>query len=107
MTGAILGAAANRIPVVVDGFISTAAAFLARTLNPLIDDYIILSHKSAETGYSYAAGFLGQKPLLDLDMRLGEGTGAALGINLVEVAIKTLNEMATFSSAGVVDVKEL
>lgn len=107
MAGAMLGAAANNIPVVVDGFISTAAACLARTLNPLVDQYLILSHHSAETGYSHAMGYMGSKPLLDLGLRLGEGTGAALGISLAEAAVTTLRNMATFDQAGVTDVKEI
>lgn len=107
MTGAIIAAAANRIPVVVDGFISTAAALLAVQLNPIIDSYIILSHHSAERGYSHASGFLGRKPLLDLGMRLGEGTGSALGISIVEAAVKALCEIRTFTEAGVTDVKDV
>ena len=105
MAGAMLGAAANSIPVVVDGFISTAAACLARTLNPLIDDYLILSHFSAETGYDLISDFMGKKPLLDLGLRLGEGTGAALGISLADAAVRALGEMFTFDQAGVIDVK--
>ncbi|MCP4162665.1 MAG: nicotinate-nucleotide--dimethylbenzimidazole phosphoribosyltransferase [Deltaproteobacteria bacterium] len=107
MAGAMLGAAANNIPVVVDGFISTAAACLARTLCPGIDDYLILSHHSAETGFIHASNYVGQKPLLDLGLRLGEGTGAALGISIVEASIKALKKMATFEQAGVIDVKEI
>ncbi len=107
MAGAMLGAAANHIPVVVDGFISTAAACLARALSPLVDDYLILSHHSAETGFVHASNHVGQKPLLDLGLRLGEGTGSALGISIVEASIKTINEMATFEQAGVIDVKEI
>jgi nicotinate-nucleotide--dimethylbenzimidazole phosphoribosyltransferase len=93
LTGAIIGAASHGVPVMVDGFISTAALFLARALCPLIDDYIILSHSSAETGHSLASDFMRKKPLLDLGLRLGEGTGAAIGISLVEYAIKALDQM--------------
>jgi len=107
MAGAMLGAAASNIPIVVDGFISTAAVCLARTLNPLVDQYIILSHQSAETGFIHAADYLGSVPLLDLGLRLGEGTGAALGISLADAAVRALREMATFEQAGVTDVKEL
>ncbi len=107
MAGAMLGAAANNIPVVVDGFISTAAAFLAGTLCPVIDDYLILSHHSAETGYNFASDFVGKKPLLDLGLRLGEGTGAALAISIIDAAIRALNEMASFDEAGVIDIKKL
>jgi nicotinate-nucleotide--dimethylbenzimidazole phosphoribosyltransferase len=99
MAGAMLAAAANNIPVVVDGFISTAAACLARSLNPLVDDYLILSHLSAENGFVHASDFLGKKPLLDLGLRLGEGTGAALGIFLTDASVRTLREMATFQEA--------
>jgi len=107
MAGAMLGAASHNIPVVVDGFISTAAACLARTLNPLVDDYLVLSHFSAERGFSHAADHVGQKPLLDLGLRLGEGTGAALGISLADAAVRALTEMSTFKEAGVIDVKEI
>ncbi len=107
MAGAMLGAAANNIPVVVDGFISTAAAYLARNLNPLVDNYLILSHHSAETGYGHATGYLGKKPLLDLGFRLGEGTGAALGISLAVAASVALREIATFDEAKVTDIKKL
>ncbi len=107
MAGAMLAAAANNIPVVIDGFISTAAAFIAISINPLVEVYLILSHNSAETGYSHAAGFLEKKPLLDLGFRLGEGTGAALGISLCDAAVAALRDMSTFDEAGVLDVKEL
>lgn len=105
MAGAMLAAAANNIPVIVDGFISTAAACLAKTLNPLIDEYLILSHHSAETGFDHASNFVGQKPLFDLGLRLGEGTGAALGISLAEAAVCALRDISTFEDAGVIDVK--
>lgn len=107
MSGAMLAAAANNIPVVIDGFISTAAAFIAISINPLVEEYLILSHNSAETGYSHASGFLDKKPLLDLGFRLGEGTGAALGISLCDAAVATLRDISTFEEAGVLDVKEL
>lgn len=107
MTGAMIGAASKKVPVVVDGFISTAAAILASQLNRQIDDYLILSHHSAERGFGHVSGFLGQKPLLDLGLRLGEGTGAALAISLIEASVKALKEIRTFSQAGVTDIKEL
>lgn len=107
MTGAMIAAAACRVPVMVDGFISTAAALLAVQLNPLIEGYLILSHQSAEKGYSHGAGFLGQKPLLDLGLRLGEGTGAAIGISIAEAAVTALRNIRTFDEAGVTDVTEL
>jgi nicotinate-nucleotide--dimethylbenzimidazole phosphoribosyltransferase len=103
IAGAILGCAANRIPVVVDGFISTAGALIANSIEPKSAAYMIPSHSSVERGHQIALQHLGLKPLFDFDMRLGEGTGAAIGINIAEAAVKILNEMATFSSAGVSD----
>jgi nicotinate-nucleotide--dimethylbenzimidazole phosphoribosyltransferase len=101
LTGVILAAAANRVPVVIDGFISGAAALIASTLEPKVKDYMIAAHCSVERGHKIALEFLGLKPVLDLNLRLGEGTGAALAINIVEASVKILNEMATFQSAGV------
>ena len=101
LAGVMLGAAARRIPIVIDGFISGAAALIAIALAPQLKDYIIASHVSAEAGHSAMLKHMGLKPLLNLDMRLGEGTGAALGIFIVEAAVRTLNEMATFAEAGV------
>ncbi|MBN1160613.1 MAG: nicotinate-nucleotide--dimethylbenzimidazole phosphoribosyltransferase [Dehalococcoidales bacterium] len=101
LAGVILGAAARRIPVVIDGFISGAAAIIATKLAPQAKDYIIAAHVSAEAGHTAMLEYLGLKPLLDLEMRLGEGTGAALGIIVIEAAVMTLNEMATFAEAGV------
>jgi nicotinate-nucleotide--dimethylbenzimidazole phosphoribosyltransferase len=103
IAGAILGCAANRIPVVVDGFISTAGALIANTIEPKSATYMIPSHSSVEKGHQIALKQLRLKPLFDFDMRLGEGTGAAFGISIAEAAVKILNEMATFSSAGVSD----
>ncbi len=101
LAGVMLGAAARRIPVVIDGFISGAAAIIAAALVPQVKEYIIAAHCSAEAGHAAMLKFLGLKPLLNLDMRLGEGTGAALGIFIAEAAVRTLNEMATFAEAGV------
>ena len=101
LAGCILAAAMHRIPVVIDGFISTASALIAVKLCPLVRDYLIAAHRSAEKGHQIALGYLDQRPLLDLSMRLGEGTGAALGIALCELSVKILNEMATFEEAGV------
>ena len=103
LAGAILAAAANRRPVVIDGFISTAAAMIAVSLAPVVRDYLIAAHTSMELGHHLMMKWLGVAPLLDLQMRLGEGTGAALAMSLVEAACKTLDEMATFSEAGVSD----
>ena len=101
LCGVMLAAAAHRVPVVIDGFISGAAALLATALAPKLKDFLIASHVSAETGNQPLLDYLGLKPLLDLKMRLGEGTGAALGIFLAETAARVLNEMATFTEAGV------
>jgi nicotinate-nucleotide--dimethylbenzimidazole phosphoribosyltransferase len=101
LTGVMLGAAARRIPVVIDGFISGAAALIAMALAPRLKDHIIAAHISAEAGHAAMLEYMGLKPLLNLGMRLGEGTGAALGIFLAEAAARTLNEMATFTEAGV------
>ncbi len=101
IAGVILGAAAHRVPVVVDGFISTAGALIAHTLCPPAGAYMISGHRSVEIGHQTALAHIGLKPLVDLDLRLGEGTGAALGIGLVEASCKVLAEMATFADAGV------
>ncbi len=101
LAGVMLGAAAKRIPVVIDGFISGAAALIGMALAPTLKDFIIPAHVSAEAGHPALLRHLGLKPLLELGMRLGEGTGAALGIFLAEAAARTLNEMATFAEAGV------
>ena len=101
IAGAILGAAALGIPVVVDGFISTAGAMIAALLCPLSKDYMFFSHRSEEVGHEYMLRFFGARPLLDLGLRLGEGTGAALAISLVEASARILSEMSTFESAGV------
>jgi nicotinate-nucleotide--dimethylbenzimidazole phosphoribosyltransferase len=103
MAGVMLGAAAHRRPVVVDGFISTAAAMIAVAIAPQVRPYLIAAHRSQEPGHQAMLSWLGLTPLMDLDMRLGEGTGAALGISLVEAACKILSEMATFAEAGVSD----
>ncbi|RMF90777.1 MAG: nicotinate-nucleotide--dimethylbenzimidazole phosphoribosyltransferase, partial [Methanobacteriota archaeon] len=101
LAGVILGAAANRVPVVIDGYISGAAALIAAAIAPQAKDYMIAAHQSVEKGHKAVLKHLGLKPLLDLELRLGEGTGAALGITIVEAACKVLDEMATFDEAGV------
>lgn len=103
LAGAILAAAAHRIPVVIDGFISSAAAMVAVSLAPEVRHYLISAHRSQELGHQIMLEWLGLEPLLDLNMRLGEGTGAVLAMSLVEAACKILSEMATFSEAGVSD----
>lgn len=106
LAGVILGAAANRVPVVIDGFISGAAALIAASLAPQVKDYLIAAHVSAEAGHKIMLKHLGLKPLLDLEMRLGEGTGAALAIFLSETAAHVLAEMATFAEAEVSEKNE-
>lgn len=106
IAGVILGAAAHRLPVVIDGFISGAGALIAAGLAPQVKDYLIAAHLSVERGHRLVLERLGLTPLLNLNMRLGEGTGAALGISLVEAAVKILNEMATFAEAGVSEAVE-
>ncbi len=101
IAGVVLGAAYFKIPVVVDGFISTAGALLAGKLVPGAVDYLIAAHQSVEYGHIYMLNELGLKPLLNLNLRLGEGTGAALAMTIVEAAAQIINRMATFESAGV------
>nr|Q3ARQ5.1 RecName: Full=Nicotinate-nucleotide--dimethylbenzimidazole phosphoribosyltransferase; Short=NN:DBI PRT; AltName: Full=N(1)-alpha-phosphoribosyltransferase [Chlorobium chlorochromatii CaD3] len=101
ITGFILGAAARRIPVVVDGFISSSGALVAMKMVPSVVDYLFFSHLSAEQGHGAVMEALGVRPMLSLDLRLGEGTGAALAMQLVDAALKIYNEMATFSGAQV------
>lgn len=101
LAGVMIGAASQRVPVVVDGFISGAAALIACDIAPAVQPYLIAAHRSVEIGHRAALEHLRLEPLLDLDMRLGEGTGAALGISLCQAACKILDEMATFNEAGV------
>jgi nicotinate-nucleotide--dimethylbenzimidazole phosphoribosyltransferase len=101
LAGLMLGGAAARVPVVLDGFIAGAAALIAVGLQPLCRDYLMASHRSVERGHQAILDHLNLKPLLDLDLRLGEGTGACLGMHLVFAAIKIMTEMATFGEAGV------
>jgi len=103
IAGLILGAASLHKPVVVDGFISTAGALIAHSLCPLSAHYMICAHGSMEKGHRFMLELLGQKPLLDLNLRLGEGTGAALAMNLLDAAHLVMTRMATFASAGVTD----
>ena len=106
LAGVILGAAANHIPVVIDGFISGAAALIAAGLSPTAREYLIAAHLSMEAGHRVALDHLGLTPLLNLNMRLGEGTGAALAISIAEAAAKILDEMTTFEEAGVSEAEE-
>lgn len=96
MAGVILGCSANRIPVVLDGFISYAAALLAYNINPKTKEYMIASHSSAEPGTTKALEIMGLKPFLDMQMRLGEGSGAALAFNIIEASNYVYKNMATF-----------
>ncbi|CAN5511011.1 nicotinate-nucleotide--dimethylbenzimidazole phosphoribosyltransferase [soil metagenome] len=101
MAGAMLQAASERRVVLVDGFIAGAAALVAQALAPHVRDYLVFCHRSAETGHRLLLAHLQAKPLLELDLRLGEGTGALLAWPLVQSAANFLNEMASFESAGV------
>ncbi len=101
ITGMILGAAARKTPVVVDGFISSAGALVACKLCPHVEDYLFYSHRSAEIGHTVFLEHFGHRPLLDLDLRLGEGTGAALAMNVIEGALRCYLEMARFSDGAV------
>lgn len=101
LVGLCLGAAAAKIAIVTDGFIATAAAALAVKICPFVGDYVFASHNSVEIGHAALLEFVGQKPLFNFEMRLGEGTGAALALNIIVAAIAAFNEMATFSQAGV------
>ncbi len=101
ITGLILGAASLRKPVVIDGFISTAGALIAQAIAPDCTDYIIAAHNSVEPGHKVMLGKLGKQALLDLNLRLGEGTGAALAMNIVDASVKVLTEVATFEEAHV------
>jgi len=103
LAGIILAAAARKVPVVIDGFISGAAALIAYRLCAKVKQYLIAAHCSVEKGHIIALKFMGLKPLLNLDLRLGEGTGAALAMNIVDASLKIMNEMATFESAQVTE----
>lgn len=103
LVGVILAGAGRRAPVVLDGFIATAAALVAVRLHPATREYLIASHQSAEPGHACLLRSLGLTPYLDLGMRLGEGTGAALGIGLIRAALACYVEMATFAEAGVAE----
>jgi len=106
LAGVILAAAANRVPVIIDGFISSAAALIAASLCPESRSYMIASHVSVEPGHKLMLDQLALKPMLFMNMRLGEGTGAALASSLVEASCKVLAEMATFAEAGVAEKEE-
>ena len=101
IAGIVLGAAANKLPVVIDGFISTAGALIAYCIEPKTADYMFSAHNSVEIGHKAMLEKMGLEPILDLNLRLGEGTGAALAMLLIEAGLKIYKEMATFGEAGV------
>jgi len=101
LVGVILEGASRRKPVIIDGFISGAAALVAAAMDQEVTGYLIASHRSQELGHGAVLERLGLRPLLDLDLRLGEGTGAALALPLVRASARLLNDMATFGEAGV------
>jgi nicotinate-nucleotide--dimethylbenzimidazole phosphoribosyltransferase len=103
LAGVALGCAAERVPVVLDGFITGAAALVAARIEPAAVDAMIAAHRSPEPGHALVLDALGLEPLLDLGLRLGEGTGAALAIPIVRSALALLNDMASFDDAGVTD----
>ncbi len=101
IAGAILAASYNKVPVVIDGIISTAGAIIAYLLNPNVSDYIFAGHKSIEIGQKAALEFMNLEPIIDLKMRLGEGTGASLAIGIIDASCRIMREMASFEEAGV------
>jgi nicotinate-nucleotide--dimethylbenzimidazole phosphoribosyltransferase len=101
LAGYILGGAANKVPVILDGVIAGAAALVAQALHPAVIEYCVAGHRSAEPGHAVALKTLGLQPLVDLDLRLGEGTGAVLAYPILTCAVRALAEMATFESAGI------
>jgi nicotinate-nucleotide--dimethylbenzimidazole phosphoribosyltransferase len=101
IAGVVLGCTEHKIPVVVDGFISTAGALIAYALESTVKDYIFSAHNSAEKGHKVVLSYMGLKRILDLNLRLGEGTGAALAMTIIEASLKVYREMATFEEAGV------
>ncbi len=101
IAGLVLGCAAEGLPVVIDGFISTAGALIASELHPQVRDYIFAAHQSVEIGHRHMLQRIGHQPLLDLNLRLGEGTGAALAMTLIEASLQVLREVLTFDDAGV------
>ncbi len=106
IAGVILGAASKRVPVVIDGFISAAGALVAYRLEPKIKDYLFAGHCSVEKGHRVILDYMGLTPILNLDLRLGEGTGAALAMNIIDAGVKILTQMATFQGAGVSGKKQ-
>jgi nicotinate-nucleotide--dimethylbenzimidazole phosphoribosyltransferase len=101
LVGVMIGAAARRVPVVLDGYVTAAAALVAARMDTNIVNYLVAGHRSAELGHAVALQTLGLTPVLELSMRLGEGSGAALALPIIEASMRTLQEMATFDDAGV------
>jgi nicotinate-nucleotide--dimethylbenzimidazole phosphoribosyltransferase len=101
IAGLILGAAESRVPVVIDGVISTAGAVLAWMIEPRLADFMFAAHRSVEPAHTAMLDLMGLSPILDLLMRLGEGTGCALAMPIIEAGVKVIREMATFAEAGV------
>jgi nicotinate-nucleotide--dimethylbenzimidazole phosphoribosyltransferase len=101
MAGVCIGGAASKVPVVVDGFIATAGAAVAAKIYPGLFDHLFFSHRSAEGGHALVLEHFKLRPILELDLRLGEGTGAALAMNVIDAALDLLDNMATFESAEV------
>jgi nicotinate-nucleotide--dimethylbenzimidazole phosphoribosyltransferase len=103
IAGCVLSAGFHRRPVVIDGFISSAGALIARALCPFVKDYLFAGHRSKETGHRAMLEYLEIDPILDLGMRLGEGTGAALAMSIIQGAVRVFKEVMTFEEAGVAD----
>ncbi|MGD2029678.1 MAG: nicotinate-nucleotide--dimethylbenzimidazole phosphoribosyltransferase [Desulfobacterales bacterium] len=103
IAGCVLAGAFHRRPVVIDGFISTAGALIAHILCPLVTEYIFAGHRSEEAGHGFMLQYLGIEPILELGMRLGEGTGGALAMGIMDAAVHVFNEVLTFEEAGVSD----
>jgi nicotinate-nucleotide--dimethylbenzimidazole phosphoribosyltransferase len=106
LAGLVLGAAARKIPVVCDGLISTAGALIACELAPAVRQFLFAGHRSVEAGHKFMHGRLGLEPLLDLRFRLGEGTGAAVAMELLDAATRILAEIKTFDEVNITDVQK-
>lgn len=106
LAGVVLGCASKRVPVLVDGFITAAAALIAAAIKPEAKNYMLASHLSGEHGHGLMLELLGLTPMLHMGMRLGEGTGAALAMHIIDAACRVLDEMVTFEEAGVMDMEE-
>ena len=101
LAGLIVGAAARRLPILLDGFITGAAALAAVSLVPSVRPFLLAAHRSREPGHTAVLAEIGLEPILDLGLRLGEGTGAALALPIIDAAARILREMASFEAAGV------